>query len=443
MPATINELPQQVGDYTLLSLLGSQHDRSFYEAQQIHVGRIVIVELINAKTTNISREHFVESARVRVAEQIPGVMPVYEAVELDDYWLVCQERPKGKSLAELASANERLTPFAVCRLLEQVCELYHYCNAQRIRSNCLTANTVYQLSEEQFCFLSPARSLGEEEVSRSIKMAELAELIIPVLPNNNAEGQNRVYTLISWLQDGYDGQLLNWGTIGSTASLIIEQLHPELVKDLAETQDNEGLLQGRRHRGRQLPVCVGLLALLFGALLASIVQWIQPNKLDPNHYEELIINEKQLATMIHPISVLDYQRFLSRIERMSPSDLERLHKGIPEDSRKHKPTNWGEQMEQLHDKKTCTKPVHSVSYWDAIVYARLNRASIPTAAQLQFIKQETDKNDLAEWSRDTQDLPLYQKSYILINADGSIERESDPHNTSAKTSFRIIKTPKR
>ncbi len=443
MPAIITALPQQVGDYTLIRLLGTQHDRSFYEAQQIHVERIVIVELINARTTSITREHFVESARARVSEQIPGVVPVYEAVQLTDYWLVCQEQPKGSSLAELAAEGEKLSPLATCRLLEQVCDLYRYCNAHHIRTNFLTADSVYQLDEEKFCFLSPARSMGEAEVSRALKMAELAEIIIPVLPTDNAAGQNRIYTLISWLQDGYDGQLLNWGTIGSTASLIIEQLHPELSNGMAETRDNERLLKGNRRNKWALFAYVAALALLFGAILCLMVQAAKPEKVDPEHFEEMIINTKSYAAAIHPVSVQDYHNFLNRLERLSEADLERLHKGIPEESRKHKPSNWGEQIKQLENKKTCINPVHSVSYWDAIVYARLNRVLLPTAAQLQFIKKQTDQNDFDEWSRDTQDLPLYPKSYVRINADGSIERESDPLNTSAKTSFRIIKTTKR
>ncbi len=443
MNAIIDDLPQQIGDYTLLSYLGSQQDRSFYEAQQIHVERIVIVELIDANSTNITAERFVESARARVSEQMPGVMPVLEAIQLKDYWLVCQECPKGKSLAEMSNNGERLSPLATCRLLEQVCDLYRYCNAHNIRTSYLTADTVYQLSEEEFSFLSPACLIDSEEASRAIKMAELAEIIIPVLPADNAAGQNRIYTLISWLQEGYDGQLLNWGTIGATASLIIEQLHPELSVGMTATRDNERLLQGNRKMRLGRIAATLFFALLFGGIIASLAQISQPSKLDSNHYQEFIINTKACAASIHPVTVQDYQYFLNRLERLSSSDLERLHKGVPSENQKHKPTNWGEQIQQLEDKKTCTNPVHSVSYWDAIVYARFNRVLIPTAAQLQFIKKETDNNDFSEWSRDTQELPLYQKSYVLVNADGSIERESDPNNTSAKTSFRIIKTPKR
>ncbi len=442
MPAIFENLPHRVGDYTLLNLLGTQHDRDFYEAKQNHVDRVVIVEIIDAKKTKITHAHFVESARARVSEYIPNVMPVYEAVQLKDYWLVCQERPTGSSLAELAEREEQLDVLTVCRLIEQVCELYRYCNANRIKTTKLTANTIYQIGEHEFRFLSPARSHVGTEASRAEKMTQLADVIIPILPVNVA-GQNRLYTLISWLQQGFEGQLLNWGAIGSTASLIIEQLHPDLAVEMAPTRNNELLLNQRNRLFYQGYSFMIFLMLIFGGTIAGIGEWVKPATVDTAHFEELVINMKPIAAQIHPVQVDEYHDFLLKLERMSTAELERLHKGIPVESFDHTPDNWGEQILQIHDKKTCTNPVHSVSYWDAIVYARFNRAYIPTASQLQFIKAVTDKNDFAEWSRDTQELPLYEKSYILINSDGSIERESDPYNTNELTSFRIIKSTKR
>lgn len=437
MPAIFTDLPKQIGDYTLLTLLGTQDDRDFYEAQQNHVGRIVIVEIIDAKKTTITPEYFIASTRARVSEQIPGAVPVFEAVQLKDYWLVAQERPKGKSLAMMAAQEEQLDALSTCRLLEQVCELYRYCNSHNINTTFLTANTVYRISDNQFSFLSPARAIGNEEISRADKMAELAELIIPVLPVNVA-GQNRIYTLISWLQQGYEGQMLNWATIGSTASLIIEQLHPELAAEMASTYNNEQLLkQGKKNQW------FSYFSILFGGIIALMSQLAKPATVDSPNFEEFIINERSIAALSCPVSVQEYRQFLNKLGSMSQSELDRLHKGLPSTNRDHKPNNWGQQLQLLKNKNTCTSPVHSVSYWDAIVYARLNRVQIPSAGQLQFIKAQTDVNDFAEWSSDTQDLPLYNKCFILVNADGSINREEDPLNSSTKTTFRIIKTNKR
>lgn len=443
MPAIFTELPQQVGDYTLHTLLGTQYDRDFYAAHQNHVEREVIVEIIDAATTSISSEYFVEATRARVSALIPKVMPVYEASQVGNYWLVSQERPKvGRPLTELIAQRESLSILSLCRLLEQVCNLYLYCLAHKIHTTVLTANSIYMIEEDQFCFLSPVRAPIGDKVSRATKMAYLADAIIPLIPHD-VPGRTRFRTVVSWLQVGFEGQILTWGSIASTASLIIEQLYPELAIDLISESNRELLHRHRSKRFYQSHFFAGAIALAFGVTLALVSALVEPKSYDSEEFSEFVINEKTIIVQSRPVSVQEYRQFLIKLSRMSETELAKLHKGTPLTNYNHKPSNWSKQIQALQDKDASPSPVHSVSYWDALIYAKVNKAQIPTTAQLQHIKQETDNNQFAEWTKDSQDLPLYQKSYIIINAEGDIERITDPKQCSPNTTFRIIKSIKR
>ncbi len=239
-----------------------------YRAQQDEVEREVVVELLRetSDASSASAQSFRNSVKARAHINLPRMMQVYESMQTGTHNFVAYQLPQGVALSELAKQQQTLSVLSICRIIEQCAALYQECEKNELHTRVLTSDMIYMESEESFYFISPlCASCHASEVTSSAipSMQALAEALIPLLPDQ-VEGASRTITLVSWLQEGYQGEFLDWQSIRATALDLIEQVlpnwqHSELANAMMRSKAARDRYQARARKQQML--CYALLTI--------------------------------------------------------------------------------------------------------------------------------------------------------------------------------------
>lgn len=383
------ELPATLGVYTLAQLLETREDGDLYTATQSHVERAVVVEVMRPGATREDEARFLESARMRVAaDSLPNVAQVYESLKADGLWFLTQELPQGRSLAETAAAGERLSVRATCRIIETAARIYDLCARAGLATREPSAASVYIDEADTPRFLSPVTaSRGSAATPDAEDMAALANALQSVRPKD-VPGANRTLTLLHWMREGYEGQLLDWSTIGASAHTVLEQMGGNAEAETDDTPSDASLKRQRRKLRRKLLHRAGHALLLGGiagicaltGLLFPVDRMEElPAMQDDGIYVRTAGERGLTAVGLAPVSNGEYNSFLAAWNAMPAAARAELCKGfyhLVDD-----PAPQGRDEQASDD----DSPVTGISYHAALAYARYMKADLPTAAQLQAV----------------------------------------------------------
>lgn len=462
MPPDFHQLPTRLGVYTLTRHLGRRAWTDLYLATQSHVERGVVVEVLRPECNQQETDLFLHTARARAAAQLPHVSQVYETMVSHDIWYLTLERPKGKSLSQLAAAGERLQNVQqACSIIIAAAELYQAAAEQNIAADGLAGESIFIKGKDEISFLSPVLPGPHAEELVPTQMETLAASLEAVLPAN-VPGQNRIATLLNWMREGYEGQKLEWRAIASTANLICEQLTPVLEKSLPTQRINlsAGSIkrQAQRNRRKTLRLLgVSAIALIGVAAIGGLGLLFAPKdvpELPPafGNYVACQHGQGTARMLARPVSISEYQKFLAVLDNdkaMTPQRRSSINKDIPENKQRYTPLDWDAQLQAAErgkkwngEKLSPHSPVRGVSYWDALAYANYKQGAIPTAEQLQAVRQESGiPEKTEEWTASIiQAAPLYTAGRFILPSAGKANPtiEPDPAARRPNYGFRIL-----
>lgn len=439
--------------------VGSLPHSELYTARQNHVERVVILEILHQDIGQDTLNLYLKTARKRVASTLPHVAQVIESGVTDGSWYLTQEKPLGTNLEQLYKKNEQLTPLQVCAIIKTAAQLYTHCAEQQLQAAPLSRTHIFMKQDKTGCkisFLSPIYDTPDQPTHSHQHMQGLADALLPLLPTNTA-GQTRIATLIQWLKEGYEGNYLDWPAVESTALMIEEQLIPPAPSLLSATQATHTNLPSRRiilkqQRVLKHRIVQSLCLLLFLALCLAIGICCAPSepKLLPPRIGDYLLcqqNNQDIYASVHPVSIVQYNRFLSAYAGMTHTQKAAVNKGIPDGIIDHTPAQWEEQL-QAADKQTQWQgrtlteesPVTGVSYWAALAYAHYHQAELPDTDLLLTLRQEIGSSDIQEWTKDLQPANVvYAASHLVLPPDSTTPiAEPNPASHHPHRGFRIM-----
>ncbi len=457
-PPIFPDLPVTLGVYTLTRRLGSHEHSDFYVATQSHVERRVALEVLRPGGSEEESELFQANARARVAARLPHVAQVLASAPSEEgYWYITQELPDGSTLASKEAAGGQLTPLQVCALIGAAAELYGACTAAGLAAGPLSADMIFLGKKEEFSFLSPVIAGEPSAEGTAAQMRGLADALAPVQPRN-VPGQTRIATLIAWMRDGFEGRMLEWSAIASTASLIVEQLTPRQILSVEPPptydrgRDARADAKRRRYKMRRLAIVGGCLLVVVamgavGFLLSSKETTVLPAVRDG--YIHFQVGGKDRYVSDHPVSIREYWDFLKAYEGLSPAARGRLADGVPPENSSPVPQDWDAMLDAaLHGRLwqgrrlTEDSPVTNVSYWHALMYARHAKAKLPGADLLLAAHEAAGSYGVEEWTQDVRPAsgPYAEALLVLPASKGgpTVLPESDPASLNPNRGFRVI-----
>lgn len=438
------ELPRQLGVYTLTRLIELRKNTALYEAQQTHVDRAVVLEVLAPGVSHAEEVTFLAQARLRVASsELPHVANVYESLRAEGLWFLTQELPLGRSLAEIAAAGEQLSVPLICCIINAAAEMYDLCSQVDLKAMPLAPSSIFIEEGGEVHFLSP---LVEGEPNEPDKqMQALSMALWAVCPQDKAPGLGRVTTLLQWLNEGYEGQWLHWATIGATASTILEQLaeaaRMALERSLSyRLAHNPVLVKIRQFVTRWAKYIIAYTTIIVAlSSLGTFFGMADPVHTSAGNKKGFLCRQfgQDMLVMRNPVSISEYEDFIIQYEEMDDAEREEMLDSIPGEIGHIEPRNWEEQL----DSKSHSKPVTGVSYWQAFLYAHFKGGHVPTANQLQAIRAAGVKLHDLEWSctEVTDSLPQVYDSetFLLIDANGNPFPTNHRNWNSERCSFRI------
>lgn len=455
------ELPARMGVYTLQRLIGSHEQSDRYLAGQEHVQRQVIVEILRPNAEEDAVTHFVDSARARVEAKLPHVVKVLDSGCADGFWYITQDLPPGPPLS-VRDSGEPLSVDELCRIVLAAAELYSAAERADLPTRPLESDMIFLSRKGIVNFLSPVSDGGTYNSEAGLEaMRQLGELLTPLLPTN-VPGQTRASTLLQWMKEGYEGNPLDWDSIGSTAQLIRQQLNPTgatplpssmRVHDVNSAMRRE--TQRRRRSTRSLITgAICLIVVIAMSQLGRFIPLHSTRQLSPVK-ENYILCEGGNKLMVRPVSIGDYSRFLSDYNSMSKERKRELNRGMPESATDHTPDQWKDILHAATHKliwegreMSMKSPIVNVSYWDALAYARYTGCKLPSAELLQAALRESGKPHPEEWTASARSNdPLLGNCRIVISDASTCppgssaplpQAEPDPSARSVNRSFRLI-----
>lgn len=448
-------LPTRLGVYTLTERLGQHELTDLYLATQSHVERGVVVQVLHADSSKAEVDYFLRMVRAKGGAELPGVSQVLESMLSGNIWFLTHEQPRGRSLVQMAHDGVHLSTRQACSVISAASRLYSAAAENGLATEPLGADSIFVHGEDKVRFLSPVLP-GEHDATREPAcMQALAEALMPVLPQNVA-GQTRVATLVSWLHDGYEGNYLDWETIGLSAAAIDEQTAPLLTRNSVENLSTRAISQKFEHkRARRqmrrsiISSSISVLVVLAMAGLGVLLAPSKGEKLPERDGGLVYVREGKNTVRVSekPVSIDDYRRFLLVYEDIagtSQAQRAAIVRGIPENCRSFTPLEWKEQLQAAErgtawrgERLTGASPVRGVSYWGAQAYANYKSAILPSAPMLRVVRQAVPELTVpSEWT--TTIMPagaLYEQGWVVLPPTGREWPDVMPDRSACHVNF--------
>ncbi len=442
------ELPHVLGVYTLTHQIEQRANSVLYEARQTHVDRAVVLEVLRPGVPHAEEVAFLALARQRgTTGGIPHVVDVFESLRSEGIWFLTQERPQGRSLADIAEAGAKLSVLQICSVVKAAAEMYSAYQKGGMCAMPLAASSIFVDSDAEVQFLSPL--VDGEPTAPALQMKATAAALSSVCPEDKEQGLGRTLTLLEWLQNGVDGNFLEWFDIKETANTIINQIktnaRPDSDKNFLErvTEQMERRPQVRQARdflqqwGTQL--CTGIAIVVLMSSLGTMFAMGDPATVSADGQSGFICSHegKTEIVMRYPVRVHEYASFIQEYEGMSDDERQELQSADDEPVADLRPREWERQWER----GDLEAPVTGISYAQARLYARYKGGSLPAASQIQAVLAAGGAPMELEWSRTTQDSPLpgiYSGPAVLLIDAQSTPLPAPPHGWSdSRCGFRL------
>lgn len=413
MNSIFSELPHTLGVYTLTRLVEQRENSALYEAQQTHVDRAVVLEILQPGVSHAEEVAFLAQARHRVATSgMPHVADVFESLRAEGIWFLTQELPPGRSLADIAAAGEKLSVLHICCVIAAAAEMYAGFQQAGLSAMPLAPSSIYVEESGEIHFLSPL--VEGQPNNPAAQMQATAAALWAACPEEKEPGLGRAVTLLQWLNEGYEGNFLEWSELKGTADTIITQLRqnarpdsskPFLLRLKEQVERHPNVQQARSFLskwGSYLGAAAGVVVVM--SCMGTMFGMGAPETVGAEgetgiHCQQAGKNE---VVMRYPVTVQDYADFIQAFEELDDDEKQELTAALPGKCESLPPMNWEQQWEHGDP----DSPVTGVSYWQALLYARHQGGDLPTANQLQAVLNTVPGYLDMEWSRTVQNSPL-------------------------------------
>lgn len=413
MNSIFSELPHTLGVYTLTRLVEQRENSALYEAQQTHVDRAVVLEILQPGVSHAEEVAFLAQARHRVATSgMPHVADVFESLRAEGIWFLTQELPPGRSLADIAAAGEKLSVLHICCVIAAAAEMYAGFQQAGLSAMPLAPSSIYVEESGEIHFLSPL--VEGQPNNPAAQMQATAAALWAACPEEKEPGLGRAVTLLQWLNEGYEGNFLEWSELKGTADTIITQLRqnarpdsskPFLLRLKEQVERHPNVQQARSFLskwGSHLGAAAGVVVVM--SCMGTMFGMGAPETVGAEGQTGILCQQagKNELVMRYPVTVQDYADFIEAFEELDDDEKQELTAALPGKCESLPPMNWEQQWE--HGDPDA--PVTGVSYWQALLYARHQGGDLPTANQLQAVLNTVPGYLDMEWSRTVQNSPL-------------------------------------
>jgi len=409
MTGNQSETERRLGDYRLMELLADNGQVATWLAEQVSVGRTVILdELLDLTPEN--RERFIADSRSRAAVDHPFIASVYEAVDDPAFCIRASERLTGETTHAMLDAQTTIEPARMARMLRCVAEanLHHETNVRstlQIKPRYIHVDGGGDIT--RLVNLATAGRRAPDESARDVMI--LGRELIPLVAEGRP-GTTRMLTILAWMRGKDRPAPLEWHEVIDLCDQVDRQLSAPIAAVPSRSAETESQL------GKRALVMLGGFTAVAMALI-MLVAWLmrpaKPEPIGPLHLPPVLIPAGEYPTldgvaMVHEAFLIDarettiaeYREFLETLEVLAADNRQNAfdHPSQPGHKTSHEPDDWpallaAARARGLWNGKpvSVNSPVPGVDWWDASAYASWRKARLPTQEEwAAVIHHETD-----------------------------------------------------
>jgi serine/threonine protein kinase len=389
--------PRFIGDYRLVELLAEGPVTRVWLAEQISIGRNVVVEELRDDTPE-SRDQFVADIRAKASVSHPLIGSVYEAVTSDGHCFFAREHLAGATLAERLEARATLKPAQLAPLLRRLSEAQLHLEGHNLASGALDLEHIY-LDERGMVRTTNLVIAGERDPSASGEdIARLGRHLRSLVAEGHP-GTTRMLTLLGWMS-GDDPEIipLDWRKVHDYATQIDSQITD--AKPLPAAPPTSPATTKRPTDSPKKPLLWGGIAAAM--LLAALICWIVMRPARPTQHslpDAIHVpagshpvsggNRTKLPEFwisAHEVTIAEYKSFLDALDLLAPEQRDTYdHEDQPPTKSSHRPDDWeamlaaAENLGSWNDHSvTPDCPAVNIDWWDAYAYCEWKRGRLPS-----------------------------------------------------------------
>lgn len=390
---------RHLGDYRLIQLLSETPQTQCWLAEQISVGRKVLVDELRPELLD-QRPAFLAEARAKAAMRHPLVASVYEAVSEDGHCFYAHEFLPGKPLSARAEARAAMKPAELAQILRKVAEVQQHYEQQQQSSAPIGLENI-RIDEHGIVRIENLARDGARGADEAIRdMDYLGRAILPLVADGQS-GATRLLTLLSWMRGEELEQHLGWHDMMELCEKIEKQLTDPLMTNPLVQTDGSGAAGGQK------PVAlIAILAVLALAVIVMVAIRMRPDG-KGSHGKRVPLPEPVSVTpgggssvqpfrmAAHEVTIEQYSQFLNVLQTLAANDDPEStaspqhkvfdHRDQPATKDSHVPDDWDALLAAARSGKPWNgkrvgldSPVVGVDWWDAAAYAEWKRARLPS-----------------------------------------------------------------
>ncbi|MFU8892991.1 MAG: SUMF1/EgtB/PvdO family nonheme iron enzyme [Luteolibacter sp.] len=396
MSVSDSENERHLGDYRLKQLLADNGQVAAWLAEQVSVGRTVIVDELQ-DLSGASRERFLTDTRARAAVDHPFIASVYEAVDETGFCMRASERLIGESMQEMLDGKITIEPARMARMLRCVAEanLHHETNAR----STLPMSPRYVHVDgggeiTRIVNLAVAGHRADDESARDVMI--LGRELVPLVAEGRP-GTTRILTILAWMRGKERPVPLQWQEIIDLCDQVDRQLSAPIGATPVDAADKES------QAGTRAVLLLGGFTLAVMLVIMLFAWMMRPPKaepLSPAHLPPVLIPAGEYpafdgTSAVHEAFLIDarettiaeYREFLEILDVLAADDRHRAfdHPDQPGEKTHHEPADWPALLAAARGRGfwngkpvSLNSPVLGVDWWDAVAYANWRKARLPT-----------------------------------------------------------------
>ena len=404
----VSEENNRFGDYIPKQCLAETATTRSWLAEQASVGRMVLIEELKEEAASEAGA-FLADVRAMAAVEHPLVGSVYEANTGNGCCYYAHELLPGDTLAQRASAGERIRPQAFSHILKRVAEanIYHETHGNATSPLGLDAIHVDDHGVVRLKNLAISGERGPEESLRDVvRLGGEMEILL----DRDLPGATRCLTLLAWMRGQDLEKPLRWAQVRG----YCEQIEQQLAAPSDVTAPPTGAIRPEKRNAFVWVVGLLLLAVV-GAVL--MIPGKKPKRAGPKPPPKpAFVAAGNFRLSVHEVTIAEYADFLATLALLDdPKAFD--HPDQPAEKPGHLPDGWEELYAAAKAEGDWNgreidvhTPVVGVDWWDAYAFAKSKRGHLPTQKQWQkalekgaSVPSEVPVSDLLPVNAETPD----------------------------------------
>lgn len=389
---------RQLGEYRLLSLFGQSDFHLTWLAEQISIGRRVLVDELRPEMQE-HRTEFLADVRAKAAIDLPMIASVYEAVANDESCFYAHEYLAAPSLADRLHPPAPVSPLRFAGVLRRVAETQLHLESASQRTLRLAPEHIH-LDEHNVVRIDNLALAGERAPDESATDILTLGTSLPALVADGQPGASRMLTVLAWMRGSGVQSPLTWEQIRDLCAQIEQQL-TGATPSVPFPPETTPVLSKRPAWAIWAASAAGL------ALLAVVSTFLitrppkpppippravlpQPIEIPAGTYpshDGLPHQLKAFRIAAHETTIGQYAEFLDTLATLEKSGQQKIFdaKNQPASKAGHQPEHWEEMLAAAKSRSTwlslpvsLDSPISGIDWWDAAAYAEWKKGRLPT-----------------------------------------------------------------